>query len=386
MTDPEESIVDVAVIGGGPAGATVAATLAGRGHRVMLIDRDEFPRPKVCGCCLADRGVGVLRDLGLHSLIARGLTLDEVEVGAGGRHLRLPFPGSLVLSREDLDTSLVEHARAVGVTVRTRTRAMVGPDRIVRTRDLDHGREHAINARFIVAADGLDGRSLDALPGFAWRISSGSRFGAGTTIPASSVPGDGPPPGRLDMLANRSGYVGLVRLPSGDLDLAAAFDNRAIRELGGPAGAAASILQRQNRPLLAALARGLKWRGTPRLTRRRVVADDRIACVGDAAGYVEPFTGEGMSWALGTATPLADMIDRAILENGTLDGWRRTHAGLVGGDRRRCRLVAQAVRMPGLAHAAIRVASVAPFIRRRLADAASGGRRSSPGDLIGGRS
>lgn len=386
MTGNGNHDVDVAVIGGGPAGATVAAMLATRGHDVMMFDRDEFPRPKVCGCCLADRGVTVLRELGLQSLIDRGLTLAEVELGAGGRHLRLPFPGSIVVSREDLDTTLVEHARTAGVTVQTRTRAAVDSDRIVRTRGLDDGEERAVRARFIVAADGLDGRALDALPHFSWKVSGGSRFGAGMTIPASEVPSEAPPPGRLDMLAHRAGYLGVVRLPGGGLDLAAAFDNRAIRALGGPAAAAASILQAQNRPSLAAVASRLKWRGTPRLTRRRRVADERIACVGDAAGYVEPFTGEGMSWALGTATSLADMIDRAILENGTLDGWRRTHAGLVGRDRRRCRLVAQAVRMPGLAHAAIRVASVAPFIRRRLADAASGGRPSSPGDLIGGRS
>ena len=93
-----------------------------------------------------------------------------------------------------------------------------------------------------------------------------------------------------------------------------------------------------------------------------------------------------MSWALGTATVLAEMIDRAIAKNGSLVDWQGRHAKIVGRDRLRCRLVAQAVRTPGLAHAAIRVASVAPFIRRRLADAASGGRTSPAGDLIGGRS
>ena len=385
MTGDRNHDVDVAVIGGGPAGATVAAMLATRGHRVVMFDRDEFPRPKVCGCCLADRGVAVLRDLGLQSLIERGLTLAEVELGAGGRHLRLPFPGSIVVSREDLDTTLVEHARAAGATVRTRTRAVVDSDRTVRTRDLEDGVEYAVRARFIVAADGLDGRALEALPHFSWRVSGGSRFGAGVTIPASQVPAEAPPPGRLDMLAHRAGYLGVVRLPGGGLDLAAAFDNRSIRALGGPAAAAASILHAQDRPSLAAVASRLKWRGTPRLTRRRRVADDRIACVGDAAGYVEPFTGEGMSWALGTATVLAETIDQAIADNGSLLDWRRRHSRLVGRDRLRCRLVAQAVRTPGLAHAAIRVASVAPFIRRRLADAASGG-RTSPGDLIGGRS
>mgnify|MGYP003333391397 FL=1 len=132
------------------------------------------------------------------------------------------------------------------------------------------------------------------------------------------------------------------------------------------------MLTAHGRPDLAGIAEASRWRGTPALTRRRVVASERIACVGDAAGYVEPFTGEGMSWALQTATSLAKMVDTALKNDGDLLEWRRQHAKLVGIDRRRCHLVARLVRVPGLAHATIRTIAAIPFLRRRLAGLASG--------------
>ncbi len=373
---------DVAVLGAGPAGSAVATILARRGFSVSLVDRDRFPRAKVCGCCLAFRGVEVLRSLGLADLAREGRPLEEVDLGAGGHRITLPFRGSIVLSREVLDTTMIRHAERSGVRIHCRSRARVGTDGNVRVRDLDGDSEDLLQPRFVVVADGLDGRSLDDIPSFAWRIARHARFGAGTTIPAPELSPDAPTPGRLEMLAGPAGYLGLVRLPDGGLDLAAAFESRSIRRQGGPGKAAAALLAVHDRPDLARIAKASRWRGTPALTRRRVVASERIACVGDAAGYVEPFTGEGMSWALQTAADLAELLETALKNGGDLLAWRRRHARLVGSDRRRCHLVARLVRIPGLAHATVRTAAAIPFIRSRLAGLASGG--SSRDMLIGG--
>ena len=373
---------DVAVLGAGPAGSAVATILARRGFSVTVVDRDRFPRAKVCGCCLASRGVEVLRSLGLADLAAGGRPLEEVDLGAGGHRITLPFRGSIVLSREVLDTAMLRHAQDSGARIRDRSRARVGPDGKVRVRDLDRESEDVLEPRFVVVADGLDGRSLDELPSFAWRVGPRARFGAGTTVPAPELSADAPGPGRLEMLAGATGYLGLVRLPDGGLDLAAAFDSRSIRRQGGPGKAAAALLAVHDRPDLARLAEACRWRGTPALTRRRIVASERIACVGDAAGYVEPFTGEGMSWALQTAADLAELVETALRNGGDLLTWRRRHARLVGRDRRRCHLVARLARVPGLAHATVRTAAAIPFVRRRLAALASGD--SSRGLLLGG--
>ena len=102
---------DVVVIGAGPAGATAACTLGGRGHRVLLVDRASFPRAKVCGCCLASSGQGILRSLGLGDLVDDGVPLDTTVVHGAGRSTTLPFPGSVTLSRERLDSALIDAAR-----------------------------------------------------------------------------------------------------------------------------------------------------------------------------------------------------------------------------------------------------------------------------------
>ena len=106
---------DVVVIGAGPAGATAACTLGGRGHRVLLVDRASFPRAKVCGCCLASSGQGILRALGLGDLVDDGVPLDTTVVHGAGRSTTLPFPGSVTLSRERLDPALIDAARRRGV-------------------------------------------------------------------------------------------------------------------------------------------------------------------------------------------------------------------------------------------------------------------------------
>ena len=116
---------DVVVIGAGPAGATAACMLGERGHRVLLVDRASFPRAKVCGCCLAPGGQGVLRSLGLDELVDEGVPLDTTIVHGAGRSTTLRFPGSVTLSRERLDPALIEAARRRGVEFRPRTRATV---------------------------------------------------------------------------------------------------------------------------------------------------------------------------------------------------------------------------------------------------------------------
>lgn len=100
------------------------------------------------------------------------------------------------------------------------------------------------------------------------------------------------------MAIGPDGYVGAVRLEDGRWNLAAAVDVDAVKRGRGIAPVVEAILASVGWPLSGA-ANGACWRGTPRLSRRpRHVAAERVFAVGDAAGYVEPFTGEGMACAL----------------------------------------------------------------------------------------
>ncbi len=361
---------EIMVIGAGPAGAVAAAELASRDHGVRLVDRATFPRTKVCGCCLAPAGIEVLQRLGLDDLVASATPLTQVTLGSESGKIRLPFVGSRVVGRDRLDLAIIEAAIARGVRTSFGTRAIVTPDAAVRLDD-----EPPCTPAAIIVADGLAGGALAELPEFDWTLTTTGRFGAGVVVDSTD---DAPPPGHLQMLVERLGYLGVVRLPDDRIDLAAAFDARRVREVGGPAHAAATLLAQHDMPALAEVARRARWRGTPTLSRRRrMVARGWIACIGDAAGYVEPFTGEGMTWAMRSGVEIAAVVDAALSDGTSLDRWRSVHARLFAPHHRRCRIVARAVRHPRLLHhGAAWLSSISPW-RRRLAGIATGATRST---------
>ena len=104
--------------------------------------------------------------------------------------------------------------------------------------------------------------------------------------------------GVIYMVCNHDGYVGLVQLENGKVDVAAA-----IRSSGGDGASLLERLQRMInetplRELELSPVGGSRIMTTPRLRRSRVAGCGRLLAIGDAAGYVEPFTGEGMTWAM----------------------------------------------------------------------------------------
>jgi flavin-dependent dehydrogenase len=302
----------VVVVGAGPAGALVARQLARSGVTVLLVDRATFPRTKVCGCCLSGAALTALQAAGLGRLapgcgaVPHRLLLLE----AGRATAEVPLHGGLALSRERFDAALVEEAVAAGAAFLPGTWASLG-------RLSENGREVVLRqaarmatawAGVVLAADGLGGGLLARAGVADSPPSSGSRLGAGVICL------DGPEffrPGVVYMTCGRHGYLGLVRLEDGRLNLAAAFDSGWLRDHGGPGRAAATLFDESGWPVPAKLI-SLPWRGTPALTRQpRLLADVRVFALGDAAGYVEPFTGEGIGWALSAALAVVPLAVRA---------------------------------------------------------------------------
>lgn len=373
--DRLEGPTEVVVIGAGPAGASAATALARAGRRVLLVDRACFPRDKVCGCCLAPGGIAALRALALDELIASGHPLAEVTLRAPGGTVDLPFTGSIVLGRDRLDTALVEAAIDEGVEMAFETTAKVEDDDTVTLTTIGSGSSTVHRPLAVIVADGLGGRALER-PDFGWRVRPQGRFGAGVVVTATP---DAPPPGSLWMLADRTGYLGVVRLPDDRIDLAAAFDARAVRASGGPAGAAARLLRTHDRPGLAAVAAEARWKGTPTLTRhRRTVAAGRVLCIGDAAAYVEPFTGEGMTWALESGIEAARFTHQALAASTSLDEWKHHHARLFAAKHRRCRFISTAVSRPDMVRRIARLVAMVPRGRDTLARLVTGATRPTP--------
>jgi hypothetical protein len=248
----------VVVVGAGPAGALAARQAARLGLSVLLVDRAAFPRWKVCGCCLSARALETLAGVGLGELPRRcaAVPLGSVLVAARGCEARLTLPGGAALSRERFDAALVDSAVTAGAHFLPLTIAALGPAASdVREVSLaQRGWLVTARAKVVLAADGLGGRLLAG----AGCVAEGSRVGAGAVAP------DGPDEygrGCVSLACGAAGYVGLVRLEDGRLDVAAALDREAVRRAGGPGPVADDLLREFGWPAVP----GLGWRGTPGL-------------------------------------------------------------------------------------------------------------------------
>jgi flavin-dependent dehydrogenase len=270
----------------------------------------------------------------------------------------VPLAG-VSLSREVLDAALVRAAIGAGVTFLPGTHARLGRSSSELYLEQRSGTVVA-RARVVLAADGLGGGLLARAGGRA-SPERQARIGAGVVL-------DGAPgfyqAGVVYMACDRQGYVGLVRLEDGRLDLAAALDVSAVRQAGGPGVAAAAILDRTGWPLLHGVAEA-PWRGTPPLTRHMPQPGvERAFAVGDAAGFVEPFTGEGMAWALAGGLAVAPLVVRAVAgwQPALLREWQALHRRLVRNREGACRLAAFLLRRPALVAGVVRVLRWLPWL------------------------
>ena len=348
---PPASDWDVVVVGAGLAGSLAAHGLARRGVRVLLVEQRLFPRWKVCGACLSPQALAALGAAGLAGLVADqgGLALGSLELGVAGLVSPIALGSGRVLSRARLDQALAEAAEAVGATVLTGTRAVLAPaagHAPHREVVLQNGTaRRRVSAKVVLIAAGLTHRCLDGEAQITSSIDPKSRVGAGCVLPAGAA---GLPPGVLQMAVGRGGYVGLVRVEGGEINLACAFDPPLLRSSGGASGACQKVLKEAGFAPPPGLD-GAAWQLTAALSRRtRPLAGHRLLLLGDAAGYVEPFTGEGMGWALTSALVALPLVLRGLEHwDGAIEAdWRRLHHRWVSQRQTFCRALAIVLRNP----------------------------------------
>jgi flavin-dependent dehydrogenase len=312
---------DAIVVGAGPAGSLAAHGLARAGASVLLIDRATFPRPKACGCCLNGRAWAALEDAGLAAM-ARRLRphrYDSLRLQAWRAEARLRLPTGFSLSRERLDMALIEAAQSAGasLTLGARAAQICRDAQGYSTVDLEDrsGARVAARSRVVIVASGLGSPlALRHLGGESVR--DRARIGASATLPAdTSAPWSDD---AINMIVSERGYVGAVRLEDGRWNVAAALDADAVAQARAIAPAVREVLAAGSSGFAPDGLDGAAWRGTPALSRRpRRVAADGLFAVGDAAGYIEPFTGEGMACALQGARAVVPLALRGI------EGWHR---------------------------------------------------------------
>jgi flavin-dependent dehydrogenase len=354
--DAPAQLWDAIVLGAGPAGALAARGLAIAGVRVLLVDRKTFPRPKVCGACLNAKALGVLDSMGLGSLPSRlgGIEIECLELASARRATRLALPGGIALSRSLLDEALVETAIAAGAEFLSGTEGRLstcGPA----SRDvvLAQGNDRVTaGARVVLVATGLGDAKCASETVARSHVAAGSRFGAGCTV--KSFPSFYRPR-VIFMAVGQGGYVGLVRVEDGSLNVAAALHKDFVRACGGPGAAACEIVSGAGFPPVADFET-VPWQGTLALTRQtRPLAAERVFLLGDATGYVEPFTGEGMAWAMMSSRAVGPLARRGIVcWNGALaKEWAHIHNRLIARTQHVCRGLAAVLRNPGLTRASL---------------------------------
>jgi flavin-dependent dehydrogenase len=364
LAEAGRDVWDLVVVGAGVSGSIAAREAARRGSTVLLVEKSHFPRRKVCGCFLNANALASLAQLGLTPLLAasHAPAVRGVHVSAGTRQAYLPLPTGAALSRYWLDAHLAREATAAGVALLMRTEAhLVGVEGDNCRLALIRGEEHVeIVSRIVVAADGLAGRLARETSDCTQFIDARSRIGVSAAT--DRVP-EGYQPGAIQMVVGREGYIGALQVEDGRLEIAAALDPAAMKRWG-PGETVHRILHRSPLPPLQDVCE-LDWQGTTQLSRRTSPpAGRRIFFVGDAAGYIEPFTGEGMAWAIASGAAVSEVAHRAArrYSDDLPRQWIATRERLLRGRMRLCRLVTRSLRHQRFTEFNVAVLGHFPFL------------------------
>jgi flavin-dependent dehydrogenase len=349
-------IADVAIVGAGPGGSTLAALLASRGVSVALLDRDTFPRDKLCGEFLSYDALPVVELLGVDLGDAPQIENCRVVARHANYEFDLPHPARGV-SRMTLDDLLVRAAVRNGATSVTTT-----------VTSLD-----SIKARVITGAWGRWGR-FDTQLGRAFvRDRSHRNFGFKRHY-------HGPTSNVIELHSFRRGYLGVNSVDGGAVNICGLVHASRLAGHKGRWDAFVDTI-REEEPALDALyarytpAQEQFLSSEPVIFRARSAVEAGVFMVGDASGVIDPLTGNGMAMAMQSALLAAPLIlrllrspgDRAAIER----EYRERHRALFAPRIRWSRAVARLLSNPALLDLALRTVRTpragALFLRRTRA-------------------
>jgi geranylgeranyl reductase family protein len=301
--------VEVLIVGGGPAGATVARLLAGAGREVLLLEKHVHPRPKPCGGGIPARTRPLLPS---GYAVAAGGRVEEVELRAS-RWVRRRFPvdePAEVVHREQFDDFLFRSAAAAGAEMREQAEVLcarrTGAGWQIQLRS-----GQVLRSVWLLAADGPRSRVLRTA--FSQRPPCGIAIAG--FVPAQAFARGDAGCAIFDLACIPDGYgwsfplgdhraigLGTARVPM--RSLAKRFER--FRRRHHPDADPLQV----NGALLPSYRQRRDWYGR-----------DRLLLLGDAAGLVDPLTGEGIHYALSSAYLAAEAI-----AYGTSDAYNRALA------------------------------------------------------------
>ncbi|MGH9932352.1 MAG: NAD(P)/FAD-dependent oxidoreductase [Pyrinomonadaceae bacterium] len=390
MTLPSANTFDVAIAGAGPAGTSAAIQLALTGARVLLIEEKKFPRAKLCGEFVSPECLSHFKRLGVMDQMsaAGGTAVSEtVFYSRRGNTVAVPSewfrPGTqaLGLSRSEMDYQLLQRARSAGVVVLEEAHA----SRLICEREVvcgirvkTGGATRNYEALVTIDATGRTralARHLDP-PRVNYRKRPNSLVAFKAHLQNTRITA-----GACEIYFYKRGYGGLSGVEGGVSNLCFIVAAKDVRRYGSdPERVLREVVLKNSRAAytLAEARTSTPWLSVALQSfgRRTLVPAAGVLTVGDAAAFIDPFTGSGMLMALESGQVAAEMIARhlGLLRQGSgfeslATDYRTEYRRRFDSRLRVSGLLRRAAFFPHLAEAAILLFGTSSRLRRKLARA-----------------
>lgn len=348
--------VDVAIVGAGPAGSTLAALLAQRGLAVALIDRDAFPRDKLCGEFLSYDALPIADLLGID--LSAAPPISRCRIVSRRRTYEFEFPhAARGVSRLFLDDALHRRAVAAGAKAITATATAVTRHRVTTE-------EGEIAARVVVGAWGRWGRFDQQLGRAFVHDRTHRNFGFKRHYRGDATDA-------IELYSFARGYLGVAAVEGGITNICGLVHADRIAHLKGRWDAFVEMIRAEEPRLDAMYARHEPAQegflsSEPVIFRGRACVEGGIFMLGDASGIIDPLTGNGMAMAMQSALVAAPFILLALDSRKAEDEYRARHAEFFLPRIAWSRRVAYLLSRPALLDAALALRSRAagPFLLR----------------------
>lgn len=380
---------DVAIAGAGPAGSSLAIRLAKAGLSVLLVEQKAFPREKLCGEFISPECLAHFEELGVmdEMIDAGGTNLNEtIFFARNGRSVSVNSEwfgdfgrSALGLSRAEMDTKLIERAKKSGVTVLTETNVtglIIENKRVVglKIKEKNQANE-SVFSNLCVDATGrtrslarrLDDKDVSKRPAELVAFKTHLR---GVNLTA----------GACEIYVYRGGYGGCNRVEDDLYNLcfiAAADDTKRLSS--DPERVMREVVFTNQRAKIAMLNSKVAkpWLAVPieRFGRGQLVSAEGLITVGDAAAFIDPFTGSGMLLALESGKIAASSIVQTFSDSfsggfsfaNLATNYKRVYSVAFDRRLRACSMLRYAAFSPILAETTIALLKLNENLRRRVA-------------------